>query len=146
MDFLDIPAFQLRQTDTFAGAPPPVAPAPIAKGMLQRAAAKVRKAVLGDDSDEASVRPTSETAMRSRLCALLAARVKADPALVAALADGRWTLDALALDLGTALFNWLDERAERLGSDLQSGEFWQRLVDELCASPEGEELRRLLGT
>lgn len=144
MDFLDIPAFQLRQTDSFAGAPPPVAPAPAAKGMLQRAVAKVRQAVLGDDSDEASVRPASDTVMRSRLCALLVARLKTEPALVKSLADGRWTLDALALDLGTALFNWLDERAERLGSDLQSGEFWKRLVDELCGGPEGADLRRAL--
>jgi hypothetical protein len=145
MDFLDIPAFQLRQTDTFTGAPPPVAPAPMAKGMLQRAAAKVRQAVLGEDSEEASVRPKPDMAMRVRLCALLVARLKADPSLVQSLADGRWTLDVLALDLGTALFNWLDERAERLGSDLQSGEFWQRLVDELCGGPQSAELRRALG-
>ena len=70
--------------------------------------------------------------------------MKTEPALVKSLADGRWTLDALALDLGTALFNWLDERAERLGSDLQSGEFWKRLVDELCGGPEGADLRRAL--
>lgn len=145
MDFLDLPAFQLRQTDTIAEAPPRVAPAPMAKGTLQRAVAKVRQAVLGEGSEEASVRPTPDKVMRSRLCALLVVRLKTDPSLVKALADGRWTLDALGLDLGTALFNWLDERAERLGSDLQSGGFWKRLVAELCSGPEGAELRRTLG-
>ncbi len=82
--------------------------------------------------------------MRAQLCALLVARLKSDPQLASALVADKWSLDMLALDLGTALFNWLDERAEREGSDLQSGTYWQRLVDELCDSAEGAELRRIL--
>ncbi|MBL8244497.1 MAG: VWA domain-containing protein [Rhodanobacteraceae bacterium] len=140
----DLPVFLLRQGDA-APSPRPAAPAPAAKGMLHRAAAKIRQAVLGEAPDTAGAVRSPDAAMRSRLCALLLARLKSDPALLAALAEGRWNLETLALDLDTATFNWLDERAERFGSDLQSGGFWQRLVDELCASPEGAELRRILG-
>lgn len=149
-DFLDMPALMCRAADAdiAAAPPPPRAPAPVAavpKGMLQRVATRVRQAFGGEQEEATSTRTKADAAMRAQLCALLVARLREDPSLGAALATGVWTLDRLGLTLPTALFNWLDERAERDGGDMQSGAWWQRLVDELCASPEGAELRRMLG-
>ena len=148
-DFLDMPALMCRAADDEYAAPPlpPRVPAPVAaapKGMLQRVAKRVRQAFGGEQEEATSTRTTADAAMCAQLCALLVARLREDPSLGAALASGDWSLDRLGLALPTALFNWLDERAERDGGDMQSGAWWQRLVDELCASPEGAELRRML--
>ena len=47
-------------------------------------------------------------------------------------------------ELPPTLFNWLDERAEESGLDLESAAFWSELIDECCVGNAGGPLRRTL--
>lgn len=55
------------------------------------------------------------------------------------------TLSRLQLALSPALFNWLDEQAEKRGLDLESMTFWSELIDDCCAGYAGAQLRRAFG-
>ncbi len=153
-DYLDIPAFLRREPDDTSAVPSPSSaqPAPASAGAVQRVAAKLatvlrpRKGAQRDGNDASGVRQTDiADAMRRELVALLVARLRADSKLIGALLRGEIGLSALALELSPTLFNWLDEQAERQGSDLESGAFWRDLIDELCVGDEAAELRRVLG-
>jgi hypothetical protein len=148
-DYLDMPAFLRRESDNQPVAP---APAPKAAGPVRRFAAGLAHALRqasGTPRDTATAsarRPIDPAdALRGELIALLVARFAAEPTLVARLARAELGLSALALELSPALFNWLDEQAERSGCDLESGQFWRDLVDQLCSHAAAGGLRRLLG-
>jgi Ca-activated chloride channel family protein len=153
-DYLDMPAFLRREPEDTSAVPSPSSaqPAPASAGAVQRFAAKLgamlrpRKGAQRDGNDASGVRQTDITgAMRRELVALLVARLRADSKLIGALLRGEIGLSALALELSPALFNWLDEQAERQGSDLESGAFWRDLIEQLCSDDSAQGLRRLLG-
>lgn len=157
-DYLDIPAFMQRQTvdamtapppasspPPLASPPPPAASPPQPPSPLRRIAAKLigtlgqgKRAARSADRDRT-------TLLRRELIALLVARLGAEPTLVDKLERGEVGLSALGLELSPALFNWLDEQAERKGGDLESGAFWSGLMDELCRSDDAVDLRQVLG-
>jgi Ca-activated chloride channel family protein len=153
-DYLDIPAFLRREPEDTSAVPTPSSaqPAPASAGAVQRVAAKLgtllrpRKGKQRDGNDASGVRQTDiADAMRRELVALLVARLRADSKLIGALLRGEIGLSALALELSPTLFNWLDEQAERQGSDLESGAFWRGLVVQLCSDDSAQGLRQLLG-
>jgi Ca-activated chloride channel family protein len=153
-DYLDMPAFLRRESEDTSAVPSPSSaqPAPASAGAVQRFAAKLgamlrpRKGAQRDGNDASGVRQTDITdAMRRELVALLVARLRADSKLIGALLRGEIGLSALELELSPALFNWLDEQAERQGSDLESGAFWRDLIEQLCSDDSAQGLRQLLG-
>jgi Ca-activated chloride channel family protein len=153
-DYLDFPAFLRREPDDTSAVPSPSSarPAPASAGAVQRVAAKLatllrpRKGAQRDGNDASGVRQTDiADAMRRELVALLVARLRADSKLIGALLRGEIGLSALELELSPTLFNWLDEQAERQGSDLESGAFWRDLIEQLCSDDSAQGLRQLLG-
>ena len=130
-----------------AGAPSPAQPGPLRRVAAKLAGALGRGKGASHVTDELGAYRDREPAasMREELIALLVARLSAEPALVELLTRGDLGLSALALQLPPALFNWLDEQAERAGCDLESGAFWRELIDQLCAADEASALRRVLG-
>ncbi len=150
-DFLDMPAFLSR--DACPGALAPPAPAARTKASpLRRALAAMSSVLLADngrggnaDAVAASPQADLDSNRRTELIGLLVARLCGQPEMVAAIKRGEVGLARLALRLPPALFNWLDEQAERQGRDLESGDFWRQLIGQLCVGAEGAELRRLFG-
>ncbi len=151
-DDLRIPAFLRRQADDESPAPAPCAAPPARPSPVRRVAAKLAGALghakAADHVTEGAAPYRNghpAASLRRELVALLVARVGAQPALVEKVSRGEMGLSALGLELSPALFNWLDEQAERKGCDLESGAFWSELIDELCVGDEAAELRRVLG-
>lgn len=145
-DVAPAPALMLGQPRALSAAPPPAPKGAPPQGVLQRLVARVRGRPAGETRDEGARGADPDAAMRAELVALLVARLAAEPALARRLAAGELGLDALGLTLSTALFNWLDARAEAESGGLEDAGFWRRLLAELCATPQGAALRALLRT
>lgn len=79
--------------------------------------------------------------VRALVIELLAERFRERPELVAMLKSGDLSFTALDVSVPTSILNWLDARAEQHGLDLESGEFWRLLVEELSADSAGAALR-----
>lgn len=139
-------------TGDFDLPPPPMsAPMPAPAAPVQRAAAKAGTAPGGAGAGlfkklfgrkpaamaEAAPEGTRQTLVGGRqplpawittLARQLTVQFKAQPAAVAALITGRFTLDQLVQAPDVDIFNALDELAEKVQLELADGRFWQALV------------------
>jgi Ca-activated chloride channel family protein len=142
-DDLSAPPADLAPTGV-AAPPPPAHP-------LHVAARKVAGLFSRNPPTGARVREQANAfvpvdPVREQLIALLVVAFKAQPGLLAHFQQGTLSLSALALELSPPQFNWLDERAEAAGLDLESNAFWHALIVELSADIHAQALRSLLGT
>ena len=103
------------------------------------------------DDDQLPIKdvvPRTEAARRGarmQFVRLLVDHLDKHPALIKVIRRNELTLGNLNLELPPILFNWLDERAEERGLELESTAFWSELIDECCAGAAGAKLRRALG-
>lgn len=150
VDYLNLPAFCLQQPAPAAPAFAPPTGAAAKRGPLRRVMDTVASRLRphrreAHECEEAQVPVDAEAGMRRTLIAILTTRLHGQPDLIAAIQRGEAGLSMLALELPPDLFNWLDEQAERRGSDLESGAYWRDLIAQLCTDDGAAGLRRLLG-
>jgi len=149
-DLLDLGSQGLHE-DAFAFEPAPSArPGQAADsyitGKFRRVTAKVAGLFAADRNQGVDAAAPAHSRLpvdplRTSVIELLCECFRARPQLVRMLKEGTLGFTALDVSVAPALLNWLDARAEQHGLDLESGEFWRLLIDELGADPAGSALR-----